>query len=323
MDPALPLPPASPSPSKTAGGSLLRLCRQLPGALCRVPVLGVLVQAVQRYIGHQSANQAGSVAFSVLLSMFPLLILASATAAYVGKPGDAVALATRVIGYAPQVVQDSLAPVVRQVLGQRSQALLAIGLLVTLWTASSGMQSVRTALNRAYGVRHGLTFWQARLKVTLFTVVVGAGVIAAFSSVVVMPYVWLLLARNVGTEREVPWLHDAVSYTGAFLVLTFLYALMYGWLPDIRQRLRTVLPGAVLGALLWVGAAALLSHTLRSAGHLHLVYGGFTGLVATLVFLYASATTLIFGAEVNGVLTERLAGARPRPEAAPPTGLSG
>lgn len=315
MDPALPLPP-SPRPSTDRAPWLLRLCRRMPGLLHGLPVLGVLVQAVQRYIGHQSANQAGSVAFSVLLSMFPLLILASATAAYVGQPGDAVALAIRVIGYAPQVVQDSLQPVVRQVLGQRSEALLAIGLLVTLWTASSGMQAVRTALNRAYGVRHGLTFWQARLKVTLFTVVVGAGLIAAFSSVVVMPYVWQLLAQNVGSEREVPWLHDAVRYTGAFLVLTALYALMYGWLPDIRQRLRTVLPGAMLGALLWVGAAALLSHTLRSAGHLHLVYGGFTGLVATLVFLYASATTLIFGAEVNGVLTDRFAAAKGR-------GLSG
>jgi membrane protein len=36
-----------------------------------------------------------------------------------------------------------------------------------------------------------------------------------------------------------------------------------------------------------------------------LVYGGFAGLVATLVFLYLSAVTLIFGAEINGVLRNR------------------
>lgn len=284
---------------------LARWCRAVPFRLGRVPVLGVPLLAVQRYIGHQSANQAGSVAFSVLLAMFPLLILASAAAAYAGKPGDAAALAMRVVGYAPQLVQDALRPVVQQVLGQRNQALLAIGLFVTLWTASSGMQAVRNALNRAYGVRRGLPFWRARLKVTLFTVVVGAGLIAAFSSVVVMPYVWQFVSDSVGERRNLPWLHDAVRYALAYLVLVLLYALMYGWLPDIPQRLRTVLPGALLGALLWVVAAALLSHTLRSAGHLRLVYGGFTGLVATLVFLYASATTLIYGAEVNGVLAER------------------
>ena len=63
-----------------------------------------------------------------------------------------------------------------------------------------------------------------------------------------------------------------------------------------------MLPGALVGALLWLAAAATLSYTLRSAGKLALVYGGFAGLVATLVFLYVSAATLIFGAEINAVL---------------------
>jgi membrane protein len=33
-----------------------------------------------------------------------------------------------------------------------------------------------------------------------------------------------------------------------------------------------------------------------------LLYGGLVGMVATLVFLYLSAATLIFGAEINAVL---------------------
>jgi membrane protein len=48
-----------------------------------------------------------------------------------------------------------------------------------------------------------------------------------------------------------------------------------------------------------------LSLALRSAGKLALIYGGLAGMVATMVFLYVSAATLIFGAEVNGVLATR------------------
>jgi len=33
-----------------------------------------------------------------------------------------------------------------------------------------------------------------------------------------------------------------------------------------------------------------------------ILYGGLAGMVATLVFLYLSAATLIFGAEFNGAL---------------------
>lgn len=188
----------------------------------------------------------------------PLLV--SAAAAYVGQPGDAAALAGRVMGYAPQLVRDAVQPVIDEVLAQRNQA-----------------------------------------------VVVGVGILLAFSSVIVMPYLWQLLQENVGAGQETPWLRNSVRYGTAFVVLTALYAIAYAWLPDTRQRLGTVVPGAVVGAALWAGAASLLSYTLHSAGKLALVYGSFAGVVATLVFLYASGTTLIFGAEVNGVLRKRLA----------------
>ncbi len=269
------------------------------------PGLRVMLLAMHNYILHQSANQAGSLAFSSVLAMFPLLILLSASAGYAGQPGEAAALAERVLGYAPQIVRDAMQPAIRQVLAQRSQALLAIGVLATLWTASSGVQAIRSALNRAYGIERGLPFWRARIKVTLFTVIVGMGVLVAFSSVVVMPYAWELLEANARTRQETIWLHNGLRYGAAFMVLVALYALLYGWLPDIPQRLYTVIPGALVGAALWVVAAGSLSYTLRTAGKLALLYGSFAGVVATLVFLYISATTLIFGAEINGVLREQ------------------
>jgi membrane protein len=279
--------------------------RRTRSAALATPGLGVLLRAIRNYVMHQSANQAGSLAFSWLLAMFPLLVLVSAAAGFFGQPGEAAALVDRVLGYAPQMVRDAMQPAVNQVLAQRNQALLAIGVLATLWTASSGMQSMRSALNRAYGVERGLSFWRARIKVILFTIVVGGGVLAVFSSVIVLPYVWQLLRANADSGEQAVWLFHGARYGLAFVVLVVLYALVYGWLPDVRQRLYTVLPGAVVGAALWVAAAATLSYTLRSAGKLVLLYGSFAGVVATLVFLYISASTLIFGAEINGVLREQ------------------
>ncbi|CAN7456755.1 YihY/virulence factor BrkB family protein [Acidovorax sp. LjRoot117] len=280
--------------------------RRLGRAITELPVVGVLVVAVRNYVLHQSANQAGSLAFSAVLAMFPLLLLLSAAAGFVGQPGDAAALAERVLGYAPQLVRDVMQPVVQQVLAQRNEALLTVGLAITLWTGSSGMQAVRSALNRSYGIDRGLPFWKARIKSTLFTVVVGSGLLLVFSSVIVMPRIWQFVVTNVAADGdEAIWLYDSVRYGAAYLTLVVLYALLYGWLPDIPQRVATVLPGALVGAALWVVAAATLSYTLRTAGKLVLIYGSFAGVVATLVFLYASATTLIYGAEVNAVIRER------------------
>lgn len=278
--------------------SLLQRLRRAPG-------IGLAVRTVQGYIEHQSATQAGSIAFSMVLAMFPLLILVSASAAFLGQPVKAVQLATRVLDYLPPLVRQVLDPVVSDVLRHRSQALVAVGVLGTLWAASSGMQAVRIGLNRAYGVERGLSFWKARLKVTAFTIVVGLGVLATFSSVVVMPMVGQLIAATADSPEEAMWLGQGVRQGLAFVVLVVLYAIVYAWLPDLRQRVAWVWPGAVVGPLLWLASAELLTQALRAAGKLMLVYGGFAGVVALLVFLYASAATLLLGAELNGVLRER------------------
>ena len=284
--------------------SFLAAWRQFLG---RFPGLEVLVDAVRNYIFHQSGTQAGSVAFSAVLAMFPLLIVLSAAAGYVGKPGAAAGLAIRVLEFAPPVVFEALRPAVQDVLRHSNRALVAVGSAITLWAASSGTQAIRTALNRAYGVERGLPFWSARIKVLLFTVVGASITVLVFGSVVILPYVWVALR---GAEADTVWLRDGVRYGLAFVVVCMMYTTLYGWLPDIRQRARTVLPGALIGSALWILAAALLSYTLRHVGKLALVYGGFAGAVATLVFLYACASTLIFGAEINGAIRRRVSSAK-------------
>jgi membrane protein len=213
--------------------------------------------------------------------------------------------------YAPPVVADALQPVVDGLLSEPNRTLLTVGVLVTVWTASSGIQSVRTALNRAYGVEQGLSFWRARIKVTLFTLTGTAVALAVFGSVVVWPYLWQAIDFSDAGARETSWMLVAARHALAWLTLVAMYAAMYGWLTDRPQRARSVLPGALVGAALWIVAAVFLSYTLRSAGKLELIYGGFAGLVATLVFLYLSAATLIYGAEINAVLVERRAADHP------------
>ena len=277
-------------------GGALTLARRVPGAM-------LLMRAAQGYVAHQSGSQAGSVAFSWVLAMFPLLAMVSAGAAYIGEPGTMAELVNRVLGYVPKVVGDTLRPAIDQVLGERNRAILALGLFGTVWAASSGMQAVRTALNRAYGVKQGLSFWRARIKVVLFTLVFSSVAFAAFASVVVLPYLLDLTQKVSDGEIETArWLQTGVRYGLAWVTLALAYSALYGLLPDIRQSVRTVVPGALVGASLWVAIAFLLVHSLRRASNLVIVYGGLAGMVATLIFMYLSAATLIFGAELNGAL---------------------
>ena len=271
-------------------------------AIHRIPILRVLWPAFINYIFHQSANQAGHVAFSGVLAVFPFVLFLSSAATFMGEPGAAVALAHTLAGYAPPAVAEALLPAIVEALGHRSRFALTLSLVGTLWAASSGAQALRMALNRAYGVEQGLSFWKARIKVLFFTFIGTIATVLAFSTFVVMPYIWLLLDKTVGLYERNMWVWNGARYAVASIVLLALYAALYAWLPDVRQRVRTVLPGAVFGVALWLGAASLLSWSLRSAAELSPVYGSFAGVIAMLIFFYISAVTIIFGAEVNGVL---------------------
>jgi membrane protein len=285
-------PAGTPSPDQpTAWGRAMR----------RIPVVRVLWPAFLNYIFHQSPNNAGHVAFSGVLAVFPLVIFLSSTAAFIGEPGTAAELARLLADYAPPAVTEALLPAIEEALRNSNRFTLTVAFLGTLWAASSGAQALRMALNRAYEVEQGLNFVKARLKVLFFTLVGSFAIVFAFSSVVVMPYVWLALDRTIGIG-EFPWTWDVARYGVASLVLFVLYVVLYTWLPDIRQSVRTVVPGAVVGVILWLIAAAMLSWTLRSAANLTPIYGSFAGVIATLIFFYVGAATIILGAEVNGVL---------------------
>jgi len=289
---------ASPGPSHRLTG-----WARFFAAVDAIPVLGVLRRAFWSYIIHQSPNNAGHVAFSAVLALFPFLLFLSNASLTMGEPGIALELARLALGYAPTAVAEALAPPVEEALASASRTALTIGLLGTLWAASSGAQAVRMALNRAYDVEEGLTFWKARIKVLWFTLIGTVAIVFAFSSVVIMPYLWQLLDATVGlAEERNTWIWVGARYGVAAFVLLLLYLACYAWLPDMRLYRRTIIPGAIVGVILWLAFAALLSWTLRSAVQLKPIYGSFAGVVATLIFFYVSAATVIFGAEVNGVI---------------------
>lgn len=55
--------------------------------------------------------------------------------------------------FMPQEVAAALAPAVSEVISVRPGSLLTFGFVGTLWAASSGVEALRIALNRAYRVQ--------------------------------------------------------------------------------------------------------------------------------------------------------------------------
>ncbi|MDE2005088.1 MAG: YihY/virulence factor BrkB family protein, partial [Rhodospirillales bacterium] len=199
---------------------------------------------------------------------------------------------------APAPVYALIAQRVAALLAQpagRLGAGLALGLGLTLWSASAGTRSVLTALNVAYGMteRRGVVrFYALSLVLTLLAMVVAALAIAVL---VALP----LAAGLVGLGRAAERGAHLAGFAALLGFVAASLAVMYrvGTVPGEGRR--AVWPGVVAATLLWLGASAALGVYMGRLANLGATYGPLAAVVGVMLWFYVSAYAVLVGAEVN------------------------
>ena len=107
-------------------------------------------------------------------------------------------------------------------------------------------------------------------------------------------------------------------FSGALLFC--LVALAYYTLPNIKQTLAAIIPGALVTVLLWTLAVRGLRLYLLTFDQVNLIYGSLAGIIAALLFFYIINVIFIFGAEFNYQLI-RAAGTKVEEKEETPEGV--
>ncbi|MBI1238165.1 MAG: YihY family inner membrane protein [Alphaproteobacteria bacterium] len=279
------------------------------------------VEATNRLINHDGLEIAGSMAFSAVLTLFPFLILLFAIAAFFHVENTADDAVTLVFGALPSEIASAVTEPLRQALASRSPNVLTLSALVALWSASNGVESLRTGLNRAYGVIEMRHFIWRRLE--SLAVVLAAIAITLFVGffTVASTVAWSSARESLDPLAGV--VIDSVSqnivtrYLIAGVVLGLSLTLAHLMLPGGQRRVSHVLPGVLVTTLAWLIMAAAFSIYLAQYANYTVIYGGLSGIAAAMVFFYFSAIVVLFGAELNRALliVAKRAGVAPESDA--------
>lgn len=247
---------------------------------------------------------AGAVSFSSVLALFPFLIFVTALAGLLGGAEAAEGAVTALFEGLPDEVASRLAPEVRRVLGVPRSDLLTFGIVFTLFFSAAAVESMRTALNRAYRVEdeRGIVY---RWTQSCLFVVVGAIIFL----VVGMAFIAVPLLREVINDdfpALVPYLDVVVRArlaVGAALMAVVLMAL-HIWLPAGRRHLWDIWPGVLNTMALWLVAGIVYSAYLARFDYYTAVYAGLANAMIALMFFYVLAVIFLFGAELNRAFIE-------------------
>ena len=199
---------------------------------------------------------ASHIALSALLALFPFLIVLTALAGFFGSKDLADSVATLLLQTWPQEVADPLAREIHNVLGTTRGGVLTIGVVLAIFFASSGVDSLRIALNRAYDVTETRSIWLLKLESIGYVLVAAFALLALGFLIVLAP---LAFATAV---KYAPWLavqEQQFTYTryaiaGTVIVIAIVVA--HKWLPGGRRSFRDIAPGVIVTLVLWLVSAA-------------------------------------------------------------------
>ncbi len=259
----------------------------------------VFYAAFKRMLDEDGIMAAGYVAFTAFLSLFPFLIFLAALAGFLSSEDDIAQIVDLMFKFMPNEVAEAMAPAVSEVIGMKPAGLLTFGFIATLWAASSGVEALRIALNRAYKVTRKRPMWQRRLQ-SLFFVALAAFLIFFLSLMILFgPTLWNFAEKLLYFSFLQEIIFDLSRYVAALCVLTGALLILHRFLPHIKQQSKYLLPGVLFTAITFLIGGTVFSAYIANFGNFNVTYGSLGSIVISLIFFYMTAILFIFGAYLN------------------------
>ena len=275
----------------------------------------IAVDAYYKFLADDGWAIASHIALSALMSLFPFLILVTALAGFLfGSTQLADEVAIILLQMWPTEVASPIAGEIRRVLlGARSD-LLTIGVALAIYFASSGIESLRIGLNRAYGVAESRSWWVLRLEAIGYVLIAAVGLLVLSFLVVLAPLIFATAVRYVPLLEPLWFMFNFLRIAVASIVLIVALVIVHKWLPAGRRPLLTIGPGIAATLLLWLIAGEVFGDYLARFAYTYVTYyAGLASAMVALVFLYVIASIFIWGGELNAAILRWREGRQPVP----------
>jgi membrane protein len=268
---------------------------------------------VRRFNEDQGSVLSGYLAYSLMLSLMPFMIFATALTGFIVGAEESQAALNALFAAVPEHVAQTLEPVLLEVIGQRRGGILTLSALGAIWAASNGVEALRVGLDRAYDVDASRHVALSRL-IAIGVVLSGFLIFTVLCTLVVLaPLVFNMI--EYWTDIRIPLGIDVLRYLIAAGVLSASLYGMHHVLPSRSMSGFRLWPGIIASVVIWAVVATGLSIYLAYAPSYSVTYGALAGVIVTLLFFYLTGAALIFGAQINATVNAHRLGAASGPDA--------
>jgi membrane protein len=254
---------------------------------------------------------AASISYYTLLSLPSLLVLIiSSASVLLDQEAASGKLYQQIQGLVGPKSADAIQDIVQNV-NQSGGTTLAtvLSILTLMLSATTVLMTLQNALNHIWGVKvQAKSKWWLKTildRVFSMAMVVSLGFLLAVSLLMdtvisaIQDYLEGLLGE---TSVYLIWIANNVISLG---IATLVFAMIFKILPDVKLRWKDVWAGALFTTILFVIGKFLIGLYLGNSS-LTDTYGAAGSVVVILIWVYYSATIVLFGAECTQVYARRM-----------------
>jgi membrane protein len=262
----------------------------------------LLAGVARRYSENNLSDHAAAVTYWGFLALFPALIVIVAMIGLIGSyPETYDSISSTLRDAAPGSAVDTINQALDDAIRSRGTAsgLLGIGLLLSVYSASSGTGAALRAINEIYGVAHADSFLRAHLKRLGLTVCLGLMLILAFAAMLVAGPLFSSISDEAGVDESIRGVISLLRWPIGLAALAATALLLYRVGADRAIPVRRLLPGACAASLLWAVASAGFSIYLAHFGSYDATYGSLGAVIVLLIWMWIGNLALLAGAALN------------------------
>lgn len=264
----------------------------------------LLKQTVQEWLDDGASQLAASLAYYTVFSIAPLMIIAIAIAgAIFGEEAARGEIVTQLQGLIGEEGAKTVQTAIENADKPRISSFASIiSIVVLLFGASGVFAQLQNTLNAIWNVKakpEAGILNIVRKRFLSFSAVLGIGFLLLVSLLASALISGLsnYMSSNL-PELDVFW--QITNIIVSFGVISFLFALMFKYFPDVEIKWRDVWIGAVITTLLFTLGKFGLGYYLGNSSFSS-TYGAAGSLVVLLAWVYYSAQIMFFGAEFTQV----------------------
>jgi membrane protein len=242
---------------------------------------------------------SAGLAMYAMLSVFPSLAALVSIYGIFASPDDVIKDMNAFVGILPPGTWDIFATQLKDVASRAGETLTvtaAVALLLSLWSARSGMASLMTATNIAYSEREK----RGLIRQVLVSLAFTGGAILGFLTMLLLGIALPIALQTLGVSAGAEMVVGVLRWLLLWLAAVAGLALIYRYAPARRRaKWHWVTWGCVVAATLWLLGSLLFALYVRMFAAYGKTYGALGGAIALQMWFYLSSYAVLLGAEIN------------------------